>query len=129
MILFLVFLFLAPFFAYFLAHFFGAFLAQFVTNISPGCVFYDLTGIKCPGCGGTRAMTALLQGDWKKALQFNIYWLPTLYILLVEYANAWLVVFERQYQYPKWTKFRIISLQTYAWGIVAFMVARNIWDF
>lgn len=29
----------------------------------PGCVFYRLFYVYCPGCGGTRALLALLRGD------------------------------------------------------------------
>ena len=28
----------------------------------PPCYFYQLTGLYCPGCGGTRAVSALLHG-------------------------------------------------------------------
>lgn len=31
-------------------------------DIVPGCLLYRLTGLYCPGCGGTRALQALLQG-------------------------------------------------------------------
>ncbi|MBQ2106068.1 MAG: DUF2752 domain-containing protein, partial [Lachnospiraceae bacterium] len=27
------------------------------------CVVQELTGLYCPGCGGTRALKALLKGD------------------------------------------------------------------
>lgn len=35
------------------------------------CVFSDLTGLPCPGCGLTRAGGALLRGEWRAALQFH----------------------------------------------------------
>ncbi len=35
------------------------------------CMFHKLTGLSCPGCGGTRAMAALLTGQWKQALEYN----------------------------------------------------------
>ena len=33
-----------------------------VQRLSPGCIFHRLTGISCPGCGGTRALIALIDG-------------------------------------------------------------------
>ncbi len=40
-------------------------------GIGVPCMFHRLTGLSCPGCGGTRAMAALLMGQWKQALQYN----------------------------------------------------------
>lgn len=33
-----------------------------LTDILPGCILYQFTGWYCPGCGGTRALSALLSG-------------------------------------------------------------------
>lgn len=35
------------------------------------CVFHELTGLYCPGCGGTRACKYLLHGDILKSLQYH----------------------------------------------------------
>lgn len=35
------------------------------------CLFKNLFGIDCPGCGMTRALSALGHGDYLAALQFN----------------------------------------------------------
>jgi len=37
----------------------------------PVCQFHRLTGWNCPGCGGTRALYALLHGDFSTALRDN----------------------------------------------------------
>lgn len=36
------------------------------------CVFKELTGIPCPGCGGTRAIKSLLYGHFSAAIRYNI---------------------------------------------------------
>jgi hypothetical protein len=37
----------------------------------PQCPFYALTGLSCPGCGATRGMHQLLNGDLPAALDYN----------------------------------------------------------
>ena len=37
----------------------------------PACVFHQVTGLYCPGCGGTRAMHALVHFDLPGALAMN----------------------------------------------------------
>jgi hypothetical protein len=37
----------------------------------PGCLVLQLTGLQCPGCGGTRCATRLLNGDLAGALAMN----------------------------------------------------------
>lgn len=50
----------------------------------PSCPLYSMTGIFCPGCGMTRAMHALLQGDVIKAIDFNA--LTPFFILILGYV-------------------------------------------
>lgn len=40
-------------------------------NPLPGCPFYALTGIWCPGCGSTRCLHALVQLDLPQAMAMN----------------------------------------------------------
>lgn len=48
------------------------------------CVFYKLTGLKCPGCGNTRAAVALLSFDFEEMLRYNLMFVPEmLYIARV----------------------------------------------
>lgn len=37
----------------------------------PGCVFHDITGLHCPGCGMTRAAHAGLHGHVGDAFRYN----------------------------------------------------------
>jgi hypothetical protein len=37
----------------------------------PICQFHRLTGLNCPGCGGTRALYALLHGNFSAAFRDN----------------------------------------------------------
>ncbi len=37
----------------------------------PKCIFYTLTGLKCPGCGTQRALHQLLNGNLIGALRYN----------------------------------------------------------
>jgi len=38
----------------------------------PRCVFHQLTGLHCPGCGGQRALHHLLHGEFGAALHHNV---------------------------------------------------------
>jgi hypothetical protein len=38
----------------------------------PVCQFHRLTGLNCPGCGATRALYALLHGDFPVAVRDNV---------------------------------------------------------
>lgn len=55
------------------------------------CVFYELTGLYCPGCGSGRAARALLRGDLAAAFGHNalafLLGLPCAEILLREYLR------------------------------------------
>lgn len=50
------------------------------------CIFYKVTGLKCPGCGMTHAMVEIWKGNYKEALQYNalsitVFPLECLYLL------------------------------------------------
>lgn len=102
-------------------------LREWVGQISPGCLFHRYTGIKCPGCGGTRALQALLGGDAAAALRFNFFWLPSALILGAE-------LLRKLCSTPAFrctTAFRLFylpALKLYAASAVFWFIARNIFD-
>src|SRR5664279_1548131 len=49
----------------------------------PICLFHELTGWNCPGCGGTRSVYALLHGNVALALKDN-----ALFVVLLAAASA-----------------------------------------
>ena len=40
-------------------------------SIYPACLWRALTGWRCPGCGSTHALAALLAGQWSVAVHYN----------------------------------------------------------
>ena len=55
------------------------------SSIFPKCVFYSVTGLKCPGCGTQRALHAMLAGNLAAAWHYNAFWvvmLPVIALLL-----------------------------------------------
>lgn len=40
--------------------------------VLPPCLFHQLTGWHCPGCGSTRAFLALMEGDPVRAFRNNV---------------------------------------------------------
>lgn len=97
-----------------------------IMKSTPPCIFYELTGLYCVGCGSGRATAALLHGEIYAAFRLNplmIILLPFVgYYLLKEYISF---VFGRDViPFPKirsrWVGIILLII------IVAFWVLRNI---
>ncbi len=58
----------------------------------PVCMFHQLTGLNCTGCGGTRSLYALLHGHFALALKDNA--LFVLMLPVVALRGAWLAGME-----------------------------------
>ena len=48
----------------------------------PKCMFHQMTGLYCPGCGATRALSAMLHGDVKASLHNNLLLFPLLALIV-----------------------------------------------
>ena len=90
----------------------------------PPCLVYLLLGIHCPGCGATRSLHALLNGNVPQAFAYN-----PLFVLVfpfLAYAAAGFV-------YETWTggKFATVRLPPWALkllfvALLAYFIARNV---
>lgn len=73
---------------------FAVMLGLYVAYFTEGgrglpCPLLILTGMKCPACGMTRAMSALLEGDFGAAFSYHALWpLVVGYILWVIVADT-----------------------------------------
>ena len=96
-------------------------------NIGIPCPFYFLTGLYCPGCGGTRAVEALLNLDFIQALRYNSFiFLAVPFILYYLICLSWAFVRGERYEAGK--KFSVILIVLCAVGIV-YGVIRNLPQF
>lgn len=89
----------------------------------PECNFYKWTGLYCPGCGDTRAVIALMNGDILLSLRQNALIVVLLLIAIALYIELFLkVVFEKRFKSPVFNlKFLCIFLILFA----IYSVVRN----
>lgn len=59
-----------------------------VGSLFPSCVFHDLTGWFCPGCGITRALHALVHFDFARAVAMNALLVVSLPVLALMAAQS-----------------------------------------
>lgn len=53
-----------------------------------GCIINRLTGLYCPGCGGTRAVISIFEGNLAKSLYYNAFAAYTA-ILYILFMSSW----------------------------------------
>jgi hypothetical protein len=95
-----------------------------VFHFYPACPFFSLLHIACPGCGGTRAMSALVHGKLLQAVQFNALLILVLPIML-GYA---IETYRRSLREDRWSFPPVPgwAAQSFVGLMLVFMVARNI---
>lgn len=90
---------------------------------SPRCPFRAATGLDCPGCGGTRALAALVRGEPALAADHNVLTLALLPVLAYGWFGWLAASLGRRRARPE------LSTRT-AWvvavAVPAFMLARNL---
>lgn len=65
-------------------------LSVYYLHLPIKCPFKIATGLPCPGCGGTRALVALMQGHFIEAVSINP--LSVLIIIFALIAPVWLFI-------------------------------------
>lgn len=89
------------------------------------CFFHQLTGLYCIGCGATRALAALLQGDLAAACSYNVFmliWLPwPAYSLLA----LWLEALAGRRILPQIRDYRLLMVILLASALI-FFILRNL---
>lgn len=97
----------------------------------PKCLFHELTGLHCPGCGITRALHAMFQGRFAEALGQNplvVICLPLIAYGVVLEGAAWL--WGERYQGPRvrWPRWAYWPLMITVFG---YWILRNVpaWPF
>ncbi|MFC5576773.1 DUF2752 domain-containing protein [Lysobacter niabensis] len=91
-------------------------------SLFPSCVFHDLTGWDCPGCGITRALHALVHFDLWRALAMNAFLVLSLPLLAAMAVHgltqrAWL---------PARIRRVVFDGRWWIAALVAFGVVRNL---
>lgn len=102
----------------------GALFLRFGLAMLPPCIFYEATGLHCPGCGGIRATLSLLRGDIASAVYYNPVVVALYAVLAVWYLFfAWNALFRPNYKPPRLPVWKgLIVLGT----VLAFWVVRNL---
>lgn len=93
----------------------------------PGCLFYEFTGLYCPGCGMTRALHALVHGDLAQMMAMN----PLLPLLMIAVPLLALQGFGYRLPLPKALVATLISAKFWIGLLLGFWLLRNLpwWPF
>ncbi len=65
------------------------FILNELLDVGIPCLFYEITGYYCPGCGITRLLFSFLKLDFYQAFRYN----PLIFILIIITGIYWLVKF------------------------------------
>jgi hypothetical protein len=94
------------------------------SSLYPRCILHSLTGLNCPGCGTTRAVHALLHGDLRQALAYNVVFILLLPLFLALAARVWWAALRgRRVAGPRMPRWAIRTLLVVVFG---FGILRNV---
>jgi hypothetical protein len=68
----------------------------------PQCPVHLWLGVSCPGCGGTRALAALLHCQWRDAVHLNLLLVMLLpFVLVFLAASYWRAMRRGEFVFPR----------------------------
>ncbi len=77
------------------------------TGVVPPCLFHRVSGLYCPGCGGTRAVHALLEGNLIASFLYHPFvpYAAVLYALfMVSHTVEWIAARKKSSRETRFTK-------------------------
>ena len=86
------------------------------------CIFNKLTGLKCAGCGMTRAMHHLVNGRIEKAIWYNLMIVPGVFVLIYSVYRYMRYIIKDE---PMVNKTLECVLKVFLVVIILFMISRN----
>jgi len=67
-------------------------------RIPETCIFKNLTGLPCPGCGLTHAFTEAVRGDFTASLRYHRLGLPILFYIFLQFVLSLSIIVIRKYR-------------------------------
>ena len=94
-------------------------IALFIAcNYRIPCIFHEITGLHCPGCGGTRAIVSLIKLDIYQAFRYNMLIVVAIPFFIVHLVCRY--VFKLKYKIPNTVIYILIVI------VLVYAVLRNI---
>ena len=87
-------------------------------NIGIPCILHELTGLYCPGCGGTRAIISLMKFNPYQAFRYN-----SLVTIIIPFAFIYLIykyILNGKKDLPNWVWYLLLIIA------ILFAIIRNI---
>jgi len=91
----------------------------------PKCIFHEITGLSCPGCGSQRAASALLHGHLLQAMDYNILCVVSIpFILYSAFVFCWNAFSDKKMKQAIF--YSPVFVKTVLVTVLLFAVLRNI---
>jgi len=91
----------------------------------PKCIFHEITGLNCPGCGSQRAVSALLHGHLLQAMDYNILCVVSIpFILYSAFVFCWNAFSDKKMKQAIF--YSPVFVKTVLVTVLLFAVLRNI---